>query len=179
MPLVDSLTRSADPSSLATPAGTETVPLGRWNILVSWWSIVLSLSAGAVLGLWAFGGPFTPPSWFGAYDDPGRRLLRLAHIAAVMLPILTFHFLRALPGCAFPRRAAERWCAVLLIGAVGLPLTLALAGFWRPGLYLLPLPVTAVLLPTAALAIGLTAAALRPRNPVPKSTQEKQACESV
>lgn len=129
--------------------------VGRANVAVGWWMTGLSMSLGALVGLWAFGGPFAPPAWFGGYDDPARRMLRLAHIAGIMLPVLNFHFLRGLAGTGYSVRAARRLCRMLLAGSVGLPLTLVLAAVWRPGLLLLPLPVVAVMTPVFFLAAGL------------------------
>jgi hypothetical protein len=130
--------------------------LGRANVRVAWWMIGLSMTGGAVLGLWSFGGPVAPPAGFRAFDDLPRRLVRLGHIAAIALPVLNLLYV--------PWMARSRWgearrragCRLLLFGTVGLPSLLMLAAFWDPGRYLLPVPVVALTAAVFLLAAGLT-----------------------
>jgi hypothetical protein len=104
------------------------------NRSVSWAMIALSLAAGAVLGLWSFGGPLPAPPGFVRYDDLPRRLVRLAHIAAVMLPILNLLFASSLEKTRWSFPARRRACRWLLLGTVLLPAFLAAAAFWPPPL---------------------------------------------
>lgn len=129
---------------------------GRANIRVAWWMIGVSMAVGAVLGLWSFGGPVTPPPGFRAFDDLPRRLVRLGHIAAIALPALNLLYV--------PWMARSRWgaarrragCRLLLFGTVGLPSLLMAAAFWDPGRYLLPIPVAALIAAVFLLATGLS-----------------------
>ena len=75
--------------------------MGRANVRVAWWMIGGSMAVGAVLGLWSFGGPVTPPPGFRAFDDLPRRLVRLGHIAAIALPALNLLYV--------PWMARSRW----------------------------------------------------------------------
>jgi hypothetical protein len=129
-------------------AGEE---VGRANVAVAWWMIGLSMLAGAVLGAWSFGGPAAPPPGFETYDALPRRLVRLAHIAAIMLPVLNLLYV---PAAA--RFAMRRSCALLLFGTVALPALLALAAFWPHGLHLLPLAVLPIVAAVFALAFRLS-----------------------
>ena len=139
-------------------------PMGRANVRVAWWMIGGSMAVGAVLGLWSFGGPVAPPPGFRAFDDLPRRLVRLGHIAAIALPALNLLYV--------PWMARSRWsgslrragCRLLLFGTVTLPSLLMLAAFWGPGLYLLPIPVTALIAAVWLLAAGLSARAPGPRE---------------
>jgi hypothetical protein len=139
-------------------------PMGRANVRVAWWMIGGSMAVGAVLGLWSFGGPVTPPPGFRAFDDLPRRLVRLGHIAAIVLPALNLLYV--------PWMARSRWrsstrragCRLLLFGTVALPSLLMLAAFWSPGRYLLPIPVTALIAAVWLLAAGLPARARDPRE---------------
>ena len=129
--------------------------LGHANVRTAWWMIGGSMAAGAVLGLWSFGGPIPAPAGFLAYDDLPRRLVRLGHIAGIALPTLNLLYV--------PWMARSRWsgatrrlgCRLLLFGTVGLPSLLVLTAFWGPGLYLLPIPVAALTIAVCLLAAGL------------------------
>src|SRR5262245_17604024 len=68
--------------------------------------------------------PVRPP--VDHYDDLPRRLLRLAHIAAVMLPLINVVVGPWLDRVQLSGRAREAASWLLLAGAVGLPLALAI-----------------------------------------------------
>jgi len=89
----------------------------------------LGLAAGLAMSLYAF-APLVPvPRALAHYDDLPRRLIRLSHIAAIMLPLINVAVgpwldrLDLRPAA----RGAASW--LLLGGAVGLPLALALEAF--------------------------------------------------
>jgi hypothetical protein len=131
------------------------VPLGRVNIRVAWWMIGASMAMGAVLGLWSFGGPLAPPPGFQALDDVPRRLVRLAHVAAIALPVLNLLYVPWMARSRWTRATRRAGCGLLLLGTVALPSFLVLAAFWRTGLYLLPMPVLALIVAVWLLAAGL------------------------
>jgi hypothetical protein len=89
------------------------------------------LSGGLLLGLlmslYAFVPMVTVPAALDRYDDLPRRLLRLAHIAALMLPLINVVLgpwldrLRLSPGW----KQASSW--LLLTGAVALPFALTVS----------------------------------------------------
>jgi hypothetical protein len=130
-------------------------PLGQANVRTAWWMIGGSMTIGAVLGLWSFGGPVPAPVGFVAYDDLPRRLVRLGHIAGIALPVLNLLYV--------PWMARSRWgpatrragCRLLLFGTVALPSLLVVSGFWGPGRYLLPAPVATLTAASCLLAAGL------------------------
>ncbi len=125
------------------------------NVRCAWWMIAASMLAGALMGLYAFGEPLPAPDRLETYGAVPRRLLRLAHIAAVALPIINLHYVSWMERSPFPepkRRCAYR---LLLAGTLGLPVLLTVAAFFRPALYALPVPVTALLGSIVSLARGL------------------------
>jgi len=128
--------------------------MGAANVRVAWWMIALSLAGGAVLGAWSFGGPLPAPRAFEAYDALPRRLVRLAHIAGVMLPVLNLLYVRWIGRTSWGPGARRVGCRLLLGGTVGLPALLVAAAFWPPALYLMSLPVTALLAAVVLLAAG-------------------------
>ncbi|MCB9881396.1 MAG: hypothetical protein H6834_06365 [Planctomycetes bacterium] len=116
--------------------------LTDWRVIrLSWWMIGLSMAAFAGLGMFAFGEPLAPPSALAAYDGLPRRLLRLAHVAAIALPVLNLHYLPWLRRTETTARIRARARLALTIGTLGIPTLLAVAAFLRPALYALPLPV--------------------------------------
>jgi hypothetical protein len=66
-------------------------PLEMWG----WFLIALSMGAGLLMGLYAFDAPLLPPNFAGAYNDYGRRLIRLAHVGCILLGFSTIFFSRA------------------------------------------------------------------------------------
>jgi hypothetical protein len=136
--------------------------LGQANIRVAWWLMGAGMVGGAVLGLWSFGGPLEPPPGFRAFDDLPRRLARLGHIAAIALPALNLLYVPWIRRTRWSEALRRAGCRLLLFGTVALPSFLVVAAFWAPGRYLLPLPVTALVLAVMLLAAGLPGPAGQP-----------------
>jgi hypothetical protein len=67
-------------------------PLELWG----WVLIAVSMSAGLLMGLYAFDGPYPAPAWLGAYNDYVRRLSRLAHAYCIVLGLLSIFMAREL-----------------------------------------------------------------------------------
>src|SRR5258708_3463710 len=64
-------------------------PIGRRNVVWGWCAIVLGPGGGSLLMAWCFAGPFPAPvPWLDSYDSVERRVLRLAHVAMVMIPLI-------------------------------------------------------------------------------------------
>jgi len=134
---------------------TREPALGRANVRVAWWMIGGSMTVGAVLGLWSFGGPVPAPVGFVAYDDLPRRLARLGHIAGIALPMLNLLYVPWMERSRWTGQVRRAGCRLLLFGTVALPTLLVLAAFWDTGRYLLPIPVAALTIATCLLAAGL------------------------
>jgi len=86
----------------------------------------VGLAAGLAMSVYAFTPMVPVPAELAHYDDLPRRLIRLAHIAAIMLPLINIvlgPWLDRLTLSPLARQAAS-W--LLLGGAAGLPLALAL-----------------------------------------------------
>jgi hypothetical protein len=113
------------------------------------------LAAGLAMSVYAFAPMVAVPAELAHYDDLPRRLIRLAHIAAIMLPLINIvlgPWLDRLSLSSFGRQAAS-W--LLLGGAAGLPLTLALEAFL---LIVIPWHVSALPALAFCLAVFVTAA---------------------
>ena len=84
------------------------------------------LGAGLVMSLYAF-QPLVPvPAALAHYDDLPRRLIRLAHIAAIMLPLINIVLGPWLDRLSLPARVREAASWLLLAGGATLPAALAL-----------------------------------------------------
>jgi len=84
------------------------------------------LAAGLGMSLYAFQPVVPVPASLMRYDDLPRRLLRLAHIAGVMLPLINVVVGPWLDRVRLPARAREAASWFLLLGAITLPYALAL-----------------------------------------------------
>lgn len=132
------------------------------NRVVGWCSLAAGAITGLVLGLWSFDGPVPVPEVLGAYDQTGRRLARLGHIAFFGLGILNILLatelleLRLTDGA---RRLASR---AMNFGNIFLPLTLFAAALFRPLKYAMSLPATAVAIAMVVVAAGIVAGPAAP-----------------
>ena len=111
---------------------------------------ILLLSGGLALGmlmsLYAF-VPMVPrvPAGLDQYDDLPRRLVRLAHVAAIMLPLINIVLGGWLDRLPLAARTRERVSWSLLLGGAGIPVALLIEAVWPPAreLHLSGLPVVA------------------------------------
>jgi hypothetical protein len=86
----------------------------------------VGLGAGLVMSLYAF-QPLVPvPAALAHYDDLPRRLIRLAHIAAIMLPLINIVLGPWLDRLSLPTPVRETASWLLLAGGAMLPAALAL-----------------------------------------------------
>jgi hypothetical protein len=136
---------------LLLPPARSSIELG---VQAAWWLVAGGMLLGAVVGLWSFGEPVPAPKGFENYGDVPRRLVRLAHIAMIALPLLYLEYVRHAARLA-PRQR-ELGSRLMLAGMTLLPATLALAAFVPVLLYALPVPVTCLLSGVVLLAFALT-----------------------
>lgn len=126
--------------SLGNAAGEP----GSLNAAVGWSGIAIGLLAALWIGMWAFAGPFPAPHGFESYDALPRRLLRLAHIAAIAVGVLNVLLAREMPRLVLSE-SWKRVCSFLAIAAwPGLALVLGVAAF---------VPAVKFALPAGALAL--------------------------
>jgi hypothetical protein len=99
--------------------------IGARNIKTGLALLALSLVGGLAMSLYAFVPMVRVPEGLIQYDDLPRRLLRLAHVAAVIVPLLNVICGLLLDRIRLTRPVKELTSLLLLVGAVGLPLALA------------------------------------------------------
>ena len=99
--------------------------IGARNIKTGLALLALSLVGGLAMSLYAFVPMIQVPEGLIHYDDLPRRLFRLAHVAAVMVPLLNVVCGLLLDRLHLTRPVKELTSFLLLVGAVGLPAALA------------------------------------------------------
>jgi len=102
--------------------------IGARNVKTGLALLALSLLGGLAMSLYAFVPMVKVPEGLIHYDDLPRRLFRLAHVAAVMLPLLNVVCGLVLDRLRLSVGAKELTSVLLLAGAVGLPLALVAQG---------------------------------------------------
>src|SRR2546421_10875538 len=93
---------------------------GARNVKAGLALLALSLVGGLAMSLYAFVPMIRVPASLEHYDDLSRRLLRLAHIAAVMLPLLNIVFGLLIDRLCLSSGAKELTSLLLLAGGIGL-----------------------------------------------------------
>ncbi len=132
--------------------------VGHINIAFGWSWMCFGFIMGMVMGtrVEQFGMNTLDrgPDWLGGYESVPRRLLRLAHVAFIMLPLLNIvfgqHIDAALVSLEWKRVASGS----MIFGAIGIPLLCLAAVFYRPAKVLLGVPATAVLVANLIIAYG-------------------------
>ncbi|MBM3216444.1 hypothetical protein FJZ36_16205 [Candidatus Poribacteria bacterium] len=133
--------------------------IGTMNIAFGWAWMSFGFITGMVMGLRVeqFGFHRAPegPTWLGGYDSVQRRLLRLAHVAFIMLPVLNILYGQHIDDAALPDGWKLVGSSAMIFGAVGIPLLCLLAVWKHRAKWFLGVPATAVLVGNLILAAGL------------------------
>jgi len=130
--------------------------IGARNIKGGLILISFGLLGGLVMSLYAFQPMVKVPASLDEYNDLPRRLLRLAHIAAIMLPLLNVVLGRWLDRLSLTQRTKSLASWFLLVGGVGVPIALAAEAAWGPAreLHLSAIPVIAFCVGVFLVSIG-------------------------
>jgi hypothetical protein len=117
-----------------------------WN--TGWALVLVGFASGAVLGL-----GFAREEFLGGYPTWRRRLLRLGHVACVMLGVLQMLFALS-PAVSAPRAmlTAQLW----LLGAIAMPAVCALAAWKQPMRVLFPIPVVSLCAAAILTLLGIS-----------------------
>ncbi len=130
--------------------------IGAKNVKGGLVMVSLGLLAGLGMSLYAFEPIVRPPASLDQYDDLPRRLLRLAHISAIMLPLLNVVLGGWIDRLALPVPAKRCASLLLLLGGALVPLALGLQAVWAPArqLHLAGGPVVAFCLGVFLVTLG-------------------------
>ena len=120
-----------------------------------WATMVLGIASGSMLGMFAFAGPFPAPKGWEDYTSLPRRMVRLAHIAFVALPLICVNYGQSIDAAVLSESTKQIAAFLMIFGMIGVPVLLILAGiFWLPFKYLEAAPVTAILVAFCIMAAG-------------------------
>lgn len=127
---------------------------GIWNIALGWAFMIVGILMGSIMGMYAFNGPLKPPPGHESYASLPRRLIRLAHIAFVALPLISIVYGVHIDAA----QLSSQWKAIgsvsMLVAMIGVPTLLIGAAFYNPIKYLEVLPVSAMFLALAVISWG-------------------------
>lgn len=123
-----------------------------FNEVFGWLWVTLGFVTGAVMGL-----RFDRPGWLGGYDAWARRLVRLGHIALVMLGILNILFAFSAARIDLPGGwiAAASWS--FIAGGVLMPACCGIAAKWPGAVKLFAGPVVLLIFAGTVTWVGLAA----------------------
>ena len=107
---------------------TTTTP-GRRNRLFGWSLFLLGIIGGMALGTFAFGGPLAAPERFAEYDGVPRRLIRLAHIAAMALGMTNVFYGLELDRFGSATRTLRLGSATMIAAGASMSVILTIAAF--------------------------------------------------
>jgi hypothetical protein len=112
----------------------------RIHLVFGWTWILAGLLAGTVEGLF-----FHRDEWLDGYASWSRRLSRLGHVAFVGTGLLNVAFALTVRALSLPSAGLAWTSALLLGGAVAMPLVCLLASWRKPFRHLFALPVVLLL----------------------------------
>jgi hypothetical protein len=132
--------------------------IGHLNIAFGWAWMPMGFITGLLMGLKAeqFGFDMRADgaTWLDGYSSVPRRLIRLGHVAFIMLPVLNILFGQFIDGAAVPLLWKQVGSYAMIFGAVGVPILCMTAAFIRPVKVFLGLPASAILLGNLIMAWG-------------------------
>lgn len=130
--------------------------IGAKNVKGGLVLVSLGLLAGLAMSLYAFEPLVSPPASLAHYDDLPRRLLRLAHIAAIMLPLINVVLGGWIDRLSLSRAQKQVASWLLLLGGALVPVALSAEAAWAPlrSLHLVGVPVVAFCLGVFQVTMG-------------------------
>lgn len=136
----------------------ESHPVGYLNIVFGWVWMNMGFITGLLMGLKAeqFGLNTLKegPTWLDGYSSVPRRLIRLGHVAFIMLPVLNILFGQYIDATPLSMTWKLVGSYAMIFGGVGVPILCFAAAFYRPVKILLGLPASAVLIGNLIIASG-------------------------
>lgn len=127
---------------------------GQLNIHWGWIWMVLGITSGMILGMWSFSGPLPTPPGHKDYSDLNRRLVRLAHIAMFMLPLINIVFGQYVDAIPVSESLRQYASYGMVICMMGVPTFLILASFYLPFKYVASIPVFCGFFALAVMSYG-------------------------
>ncbi len=130
------------------------LPIGAALAAFGWSFMVIGIALGSFSSMYAFAGPFSPPKGHENYSGLPRRLFRLAHIAAVALPLITIVYSSHIDGVTLSQQWKLTGAYSMVIATIGIPSLLIVTIFYNPAKYAEFIPVSAMFLALGIIAWG-------------------------
>ncbi len=128
-----------------------------------WIIVALSMSAGLLMGLYAFDGPLAAPEFLGEYNDWNRRFSRLGHAYLIVLGLICILQARQAWGSGKDGvRMRPRWLTRAAVGVIAAATLLVPALIWT--VVARNLPVTFLAPGPALAALGIALCMWLPTN---------------
>jgi len=128
--------------------------LSEMLIAFGWGGIVVGIMMGGLMGMYAFKGPFRAPKGHENYTDLNRRMLRLAHIAFIMLPLISMLYGMNIDTLQVPYVYKYYAAICMVILSVGIPVLLIAACFYLPFKYIQVIPFSCGMFALVVMAVG-------------------------
>lgn len=129
-------------------------PIAQSMVSFAWAWMAVGIAIGACLGMFAFEGPLPEPRVLTDYSSCNRRLLRLGHVAFIMLPLISMSYAEHIGATTLSPSTQVSAVVLCWIGMVGVPLVCVVSAFYRPIKYAFPVPVASFLVCLVMMAVG-------------------------
>ncbi|MCC8376099.1 MULTISPECIES: CorA family divalent cation transporter [Photorhabdus] len=123
-------------------------------IAFGWGGIVVGIMMGGLIGMYAFKGPFRAPKGHESYTDLNRRMLRLAHIAFIMLPLISILYGMNIDDLQVPYIYKYYATICMMILSIGIPVLLIASCFYLPFKYVQVIPFSCGMFALVVMAVG-------------------------
>lgn len=119
----------------------ETTHFGQINVALGWVWMILGITTGSIIGMYAFNGPMKAPRGHEDYSSLPRRLMRLGHIAFFALPMISILYGLSIDHAPISDQMKQIGSLSFLGCMIGLPVLLCVASFKESVKFLTPIPV--------------------------------------
>lgn len=123
-------------------------------VAFAWGWMALGIFVGLIIGMWSFDGPVPTPASVGDYNTTGRRLIRLGHVAFIMLPLISMSYAAQIESTSLSLDNKLLAVKLCWFGMIGVPVTCILGAFIRPLKYLMSFPACSFFACLVLMAIG-------------------------
>ena len=123
-------------------------------VAFAWGWMAFGIFVGLIIGMWSFDGPAPTPKIVGDYDSCARRLIRLGHVAFIMLPLISMTYASQIGATTLTEEHKMLAVKLCWFGMVGVPTTCMSGAFLRPTKYLMAFPAISFFVCLVFMAVG-------------------------
>jgi hypothetical protein len=123
-------------------------------VAFAWAWMAVGIFVGMLFGLYAFEGPLPTPNRIGEYDSCTRRLMRLGHVAFIMLPLISMAYANQIARTSLSPDTQILAVKLCWTGMIGVPTICMTGAFWRWTKYFFSIPVVCFFTSLIMMAVG-------------------------